>query len=110
MALILGRSLRRSDVLTRYGGEEFALVMPEAGSEAALIKLDKVRLGVAESILDLPTPREPDRLTISVGVATYPGDGQTVELLLAVADDRLLRAKREGRNRVVGSGVPGSTA
>lgn len=100
---LLGRSLRRSDVLTRYGGEEFALVMPEAGAASALTKLDKIREGVAASSLDLPSPREPDRLTISVGVATYPEDGNTVEMLLAIADDRLLQAKREGRDRVIGS-------
>jgi two-component system cell cycle response regulator len=107
VAMLLGRSLRRSDVVTRYGGEEFAVVLPEAGSAAARTKMDGVRKGVSGSALDLPTPREPDRLTISAGVATYPEDGTTVELLLAVADDRLLRAKREGRDRVVGSDGPG---
>lgn len=102
VAMLLGRSLRRSDVVTRYGGEEFALVLPEAGSAAAWTKLDGVRKGVAAATLDLPSRREPDRLTISAGIATYPEDGATVELLIAVADDRLLQAKRNGRDQVVG--------
>jgi len=110
VAMLLGRSLRRSDVLTRYGGEEFALVMPEAGSASAVVKLDKIREGVSAAVLDLPDAREPNTLTISIGVATYPGDGATVELLLAVADERLLQAKRNGRDRVVGADQPERTA
>jgi diguanylate cyclase (GGDEF)-like protein len=110
VAMLLGRSLRRSDVLTRYGGEEFSLVMPEAGGAAALVKLDKIRQGVAAAVLDLPDAREPNTLTISIGVATYPEDGATVELLMAVADERLLQAKRNGRDRVVGGeGLPSSS-
>jgi two-component system cell cycle response regulator len=102
VAMLLGRSLRRSDVLARYGGEEFALVLPEAGAESALVKVDKIRQSIDGTALELPDRREPDRLTISAGIATYPEDGDTVELLLAAADDRLLAAKRAGRNQVIG--------
>jgi len=109
VAMLLRRSLRRSDVITRYGGEEFAMVFPESGAEGALFKVEKMRLAIEESVLDLPDAREPSKLTISGGVASYPEDGDTVELLLAAADDRLLAAKREGRNRVKGSKGAAST-
>ncbi len=109
VAMVLGRSLRHSDVLTRYGGKEFALVFPETGQEGAHFKVEKMRLAVEESVLDLPDPREPQKLTISGGVASYPQDGDTVELLLAAADERLLSAKREGRNQVKGSHLPAPT-
>ena len=102
VAMLLGRSLRRSDTLARYGGEEFALVLPEAAAESALVKVDKIRQSIDATTLELPDPREPSKLTISGGIATYPEDGDTVELLLAAADDRLLAAKRAGRNQVIG--------
>ena len=105
VAALLNRNLRRSDVLARYGGEEFALVLPEATLEAARAKVDLIRRGVEITQLELPDDREPSRLTISAGVAVYPRDGNTLDLLLAVADDRLLAAKRTGRNRVVTSDV-----
>ena len=98
---LLNRNLRRSDTLARYGGEEFALVLPEATLEAARAKVDLIRRTIEITTLDLPDDREPQRLTISAGIAVYPEDGNTIELLVAVADDRLLAAKRAGRNRVM---------
>ncbi|HVX87439.1 MAG TPA: GGDEF domain-containing protein [Gemmatimonadales bacterium] len=106
VASLLNRNLRRSDVLARYGGEEFALVLPEATLEAARAKVDLIRRTIEITPLDLPDDREPQRLTISAGIAVYPEDGNTVELLVAVADDRLLAAKRAGRNRVMISEQP----
>jgi diguanylate cyclase (GGDEF)-like protein len=101
VASLLNRNVRRSDVLARYGGEEFALVLPEASLEAARAKVDLIRQAIASTQLDLPAGREPSHLTISAGIAVFPEDGNTVDLLVAVADDRLLAAKRAGRNRVV---------
>ncbi len=105
VATLLGRNLRRSDVLARYGGEEFALVLPEATLDAARAKVDLSRRTIEMTTLDLPDGKDPSRLTISAGVAIYPEDGNTIELLVAVADERLLAAKRAGRNRVVASGL-----
>ena len=97
----LRQSVRHADFIARYGGEEFALVLPEATLEAARAKVDLIRRTIEITTLDLPDDREPQRLTISAGVAVYPTDGNTIELLVAVADDRLLAAKRAGRNRVM---------
>lgn len=107
VAALLGRNLRRSDVLARYGGEEFALLLPESTLEGARTKVDFIRRTIESTVLDLPDDREPSRLTISAGIASYPTDGNTVDLLIAVADDRLLLAKRQGRNRVLSADTEG---
>lgn len=101
VASLFGRNLRRSDVLARYGGEEFAFLLPESTLEGAHNKVDLIRRTISETVLDLPEPREPTQLTVSAGIACFPDDGHTVDLLIARADDRLLAAKRAGRNRVV---------
>jgi diguanylate cyclase (GGDEF)-like protein len=110
VAAILNRQVRLSDVLARYGGEEFAYLLVESGLEGAYNKIDLIRRTVAATALGLPDAREPSRLTISAGIATYPADGNSVDLLIAVADDRLLLAKRLGRDRVMmtseGEGSP----
>ena len=103
VATLLGRQVRRSDVLARYGGEEFAYLLVETSLEGAHHKIDLIRRTIAATVLDLPDDREPSRLTISAGIAVYPTDANTVDLLIAVADDRLLLAKRQGRDRVVTS-------
>lgn len=107
VATLLGRNLRRSDVLARYGGEEFALVLPETTLEAARAKVDLGRRGIEATVLDIPDGKEPSRLTISAGVAVYPEDGHNIDALVAVADERLLAAKRQGRNQVVAGPVTG---
>ena len=101
VASLLNRNLRRSDVLARYGGEEFALVLPEADIHSAAAKVDIIRRTIGSTPLDIPGGKEPNRLTISAGIAVFPRDGDSVDLLIATADERLLLAKRQGRDRVV---------
>jgi diguanylate cyclase (GGDEF)-like protein len=98
-------SVRGIDVLARWGGEEFAAVLPGANSDAALLVAERVRANV-ERIL-LPSHRigeELDdpiiRLTVSVGVATYGGPQDSVQGILRRADVSLYQAKAAGRNRV----------
>jgi diguanylate cyclase (GGDEF)-like protein len=107
VATLLGRNLRNADMVARYGGEEFALMLAEAGRDAAAMKIDQIRKTVRETQLDLPDRKEPSRLTFSAGIAVYPEDGDTLELLIATADQRLLSAKRQGRDRVIASPVTG---
>jgi two-component system cell cycle response regulator len=106
VATLLERNGRGSDVVARYGGEEFAMVLPEATVEAAHAKIDLIRRGIEGTKLDLADGKEPSRLTFSAGVAAFPKDGHSVDIILAVADDRLLEAKRRGRNRVVSTDGP----
>ena len=97
----LGRVLvdrvRGTDLVGRYGGEEFVVVFRRATASAARSVLDEVRAELA----DREGTSEIPRYTFSAGVAELPGDGAEVTTLLARADERLYEAKEAGRNRVV---------
>lgn len=97
---ILRRSLRRSDLAGRWGGEEFVIALPDTWLPEAFGKLEQLRLEVASHVIVLPGGEEL-RLTVSGGLADTHADGKTVEELINAADTRMLQAKREGRNRVV---------
>jgi two-component system, cell cycle response regulator len=106
-------SLRQSDIVARYGGEEFVVILPMTGLPQAVEKLEALRLGVANLVIDVPKRGVQARLTISAGVACLPDDGLEEDDLLDVADRRLFQAKQAGRNTVVGtpgSGIPRPSA
>lgn len=97
VADILNRSIRQIDLAARYGGDEFAVVLSNAGSKQAHEVAERLRSGVADAHLQ-PDGRD---LTISVGIVTLPQDGQTKEELLEKADQAMYEAKHSGRNRCV---------
>ncbi|MFP4161582.1 MAG: diguanylate cyclase [Ectothiorhodospira sp.] len=101
-ALCLLERVRRSDILVRYGGEEFCLLAQDVDEAGALALAEDLRSAVAA--LDLHLDGEPLTLTVSVGVRLDPGQG--LEAMLGHADEALYRAKASGRNRVaVSSGA-----
>ncbi|MBX6378590.1 MAG: GGDEF domain-containing protein [Clostridia bacterium] len=107
VAALLMTQIRWTDGLFRYGGEEFAVLLPDTGHAAALAVAERLR----ESVARRPLPGEdggpPRRLTVSVGVATYPLHGSGPEALVEAADRALYAAKRASRNTVRGaSDVP----
>lgn len=91
---------RISDVVCRYGGEEFVLILPEADKEGAAIRAERIRAAVAAYPFEGGDKQPGGKVTISVGVAAYPQDGTNKQTLLQAADDAMFRAKRAGRNRV----------
>ncbi len=101
VAHTLRESLRASDMVARYGGEEFGLLLPETSAEDAMSRLDSLRGRIAAIPLRVG-PGRTERLTVSIGVASWPADGRAVHEVLRAADERLYRAKAKGRNRVVG--------
>ena len=101
LARRLATRIRRDELLARYGGEEFAAVLPETGKQGALEFGEQLRLIVARDPFEFEGDKLP--VTISVGVAVS-GDGQPMDLtsFVKAADENLYRAKRGGRNQVVG--------
>jgi len=100
-AHLLASSIREPDLAARYGGEEFAVYLSGAGAAEAAEVAERIRERTETTIVPL-APGKTGRLTVSIGYAVAPDDGDERVLLLKAADDALYRAKLAGRNRVVG--------
>jgi diguanylate cyclase (GGDEF)-like protein len=99
VARILKRAVRETDLVCRYGGEEFAIVLPETSAANAGVAAENLRRLIEEA--KLPALHgKPLRVTISVGVASFPADATTEDELVQAADNALYAAKAGGRNRV----------
>lgn len=101
LARLLARSFRASDIVTRYGGEEFAVILPGMGADRVTERLEAFRRSVEEVRLDVRSAPSEVGFTVSIGVAVWPEDGADIHAAVAIADARLYRAKQLGRNRVV---------
>ncbi len=101
LATILKHWARSSDIVARYGGEEFVVLLPMT---------DKPRAGRAAERLRTRVQRHTfyrrKKLTVSVGVASFPSDGETIEQILGRVDEALYMAKKTGRNRACSFGDP----
>lgn len=100
MAGLLCAEVRRTDVVFRYGGEEFAILLPGASSEEALAIAERLRSRVQSHLFRDARNRPVGRLTVSAGVATFPGHADTAEQLVEAADQALYAAKYSSRNAV----------
>jgi len=99
---LIRETTRVTDVNGRYGGEEFVSFLPETDTAAALLVADRIREALASRTFQYGGTAY--QIRISIGIATYPADGATVEALVHAADTALYRAKALGRNRCVISG------
>jgi diguanylate cyclase (GGDEF)-like protein len=95
------------DLLARYGGDEFAVVLPETPPGEAVLVAERVRRRVDERLFRMPDSGQMLRATVSIGVATYPEDAAEKMDLVEKADAALYRAKRGGKNAVVTTAEPG---
>ncbi len=96
----LAKSIRRGDIVCRYGGEEFLMVLPNTSIGKTAERAEAIRYSV-EKELKVRHNREWLPITISLGVAAYPDHGTSPEKVLKAADDALYRAKDQGRNRAI---------
>jgi diguanylate cyclase (GGDEF)-like protein len=96
VAAVLDSHRRQIDTIARVGGEEFALILPDTDAAGAFVVAERLRTEIRGAFADDLVP-----LTISFGIATYPGHGQTPGALLRTADEALYGAKESGRNRTV---------
>ena len=93
---LIRRTLRASDVPARYGGDEFAILLPDSGAEEAALTAERLVAAFAETAFTTSS-RLAVPIEISVGAATFPTDGRTAAELIAVADAGLYRMKRTVR-------------
>ncbi len=105
-ASAVGLCLRKSDYLARYGGEEFTAVLPGADLEMGRDTADRIIQTVRNIRVEVPNEDSGRGITVSIGIATAPGDGNNAKDLIKAADDALYRAKQEGRNRAVYASEP----
>ncbi|MEP6590845.1 MAG: diguanylate cyclase [Gemmatimonadota bacterium] len=98
LVAILRRELRTMDVLARFGGEEFVVLLPETGGTGARLFTDRILRRVAQH--NFGDDDSPIAVTVSAGLATFPDDrAADDDALLKLADENLFKAKRAGRNR-----------
>ncbi|MEP6572971.1 MAG: GGDEF domain-containing protein [Gemmatimonadota bacterium] len=102
VASTIQKAVRDSDLVVRYGGEEFVAVFPGMNADGAVERMEAIRRAVSETPVPLLRTQQLATLTISAGVSTYGVDSLEVDELLDAADNRLFEAKEAGRNRVVG--------
>ena len=101
VACRLTESMRNIDFTARYGGEEFVVILPETPLEGALFSAERLRKAMMHHIFKTGT--DEISLTVSIGVATYPGDASQREDLIERADKALYAAKHAGRNKACSS-------
>ncbi len=97
---IVRHAVRDADAACRFGGEEFAVVLPETAREGGYAVAERIRRRVEQSFEGRPVDGHDVQMTISCGLATFPEDGLHADDLIARADEALYGAKHAGRNRV----------
>jgi diguanylate cyclase (GGDEF)-like protein len=101
---ILQNSLYETDVISRYGGEEFVVLLPMIDRKQAFSKAEKIRSAIENAIFfDYKNNEElsNEKITVSIGLSCFSQDGETQQVLFENADNALYYAKNNGRNRVV---------
>ncbi len=97
---VIRASIREIDVACRYGGEEFAIILPETSRAGAFIVSERIRLDVGEIFNMRPVGDPRIDLSVSGGIAIYPTDSNSAEGLVRMADKALYRSKHDGKNQI----------
>lgn len=99
LSFSISRLLREQDIIGRFGGEEFLIILPETALDGAVILAERIRARIAEA--ELTYADSCIRATISIGVAEFGKHGSDLQRMLQMVDKAMYRAKSGGRNRVV---------
>ncbi len=99
VAQTLKNNSRATDIVCRYGGEEMSIILTNTDKEEAMKKAERVCSAVSERVFKL-SATQTVHVTISVGVSTFPQDGETPQQIIEIADQGLYYAKEHGRNQV----------
>jgi diguanylate cyclase (GGDEF)-like protein len=102
VAQIVSQKLRSIDMLCKYGGDEFVVVLPRTAKQGAALAAERIRAAIDRH--SFPGEKVTGKITASMGIASFPEDGRTVPELISSSDKALYRAKRHGRNQVWISG------
>jgi len=100
MTSILSDSVSDSDIIARYGDEEFVILMPSTFTTRALVKADSIRQRIEFTSFDNVVTGQPLNITLSIGVASFPENGAEPESLVTLANKALKQAKEGGGNKV----------
>jgi diguanylate cyclase (GGDEF)-like protein len=98
IARTVNSQIREGDIVVRYGGEEIGMLLYGRDRDKALAEAEHIRREIAKKPFSLR--RHEAVITVSIGVSSYPHDGLSEENLIRIADERLYKAKKLGRNRV----------
>ena len=101
---LIKHSVRDVDIVARYGGEEFVVILPQTGLKNALAIAERMRSQIARAFFTNSQGQRDVRVTVSIGVATYPDGLNNIEQLLEKVDQALYKAKNGGRNRICTAG------
>ena len=106
LGVLLRQRMRTSDTVARYGGEEFVVLLPETPHERGIEVAEGLRRLVESQHFTQEDDNETMPVTVSIGVVSFPEDGEEAQELIQKADSYLYCAKNQGRNRVCHSGTP----
>jgi diguanylate cyclase (GGDEF)-like protein len=101
LAKIITGSIRSIDVVSRYGGEEFCIIIPDTNVASCGVFIERLRSQIADFRLESDVLKEDNVITVSIGGAVYPRHAATPDRIIYCADMALLRAKAEGRNKAI---------
>jgi len=101
IANIAKESTRVIDIISRFGGEEFAIIMPQTEKDEAFFVGERIRKSAKEQLLHTWRTFPKESITITVGVATFPSDGRGMKELIRNADKALYKGKKEGKDKTV---------